>query len=312
MLPIDHEITQDASIGEVVVAATATPTASPRSTARPTTRPGASTEPSQAPQTSAAPSFGQPLIIYGYGPANAAVKLNGIGVSGQVISDHKGYFRFTSIYSLTALYPEICLYGIDIDNKVTMPTCIPPIPPEREVPLEVGPVLLSPTISLSNNNVTAGQDVYLSGYAVPNSNVTIFMQRDKRRSFKLVNEAFAYGLPGYDVQTDDNGYYEAVLPSSHESSYKIYSAGKMGDTVTAKSNTLNFNIISKVVSFWQLLAKLLFNSIMSVIILLQVIVVVILSYLLSKSPRKPYKHIKYSSSDVRQKYLEFLKSKQAL
>ena len=152
------DVTIDASIGQVVVPGTptATPTTGPTQTSTPTAQASPTTRPSSSPSPS--PSLAptqkpvkryqiKPLSIYGYGPKNSKVTLSGLGVSEVTQSDQSGFFRFDRIYSYSFYYPELCLQSVDIDNNATQPSCIPGLPNNSTIPLEVGPILLSPTIS---------------------------------------------------------------------------------------------------------------------------------------------------------------------
>jgi len=313
------DVTNDVTIGQQVVSQTATPTATSASaTSSPSPSPTASSSPKPTTSSESESEFifegspfftgslipisGKPLSIYGYGPAGSLVFLNGIGVSGQVTARRDGYFKFTSIYSHSDKYPELCIQAVDDRKRSTQPVCIPAIPQERLVPIEIGPVLLSPTVSLSSSQVVKGSDVTASGYTIPGSKVSIYFAKDENRSFNLVAEALAYNF-----SSDEKGYFELSIPTETENTYKIFAASRVGDVPTAKSNTLTLTVLSKIISLWQLLWDLLFRSWISLVILLQVVAVVILSYLLFKSSTEPHRITLKKLSKMEKKYLEFLK-----
>lgn len=319
------DITVDTTVGQVVVPSTATPTPVATATTAPTSR--ASATPSATPtspagsQTPQPPLFGRPLSIYGWGPAGSDVNLVGIGVSGNVIAKEDGFFRFESVYSYSPLYPELCIQATDIDKRVTQPVCIPPIPNGNLIPLEVGPVLLSPTLSLSKNSVTQGDHVYISGYSIPSSNINIYLAKKTSKKLTLISEANAFYLPEYQTQTNEKGYFEVSMPSNTESTYKLYASSKMGSENSGKSNTLTYKVLSKAASFWKLLFELLFRSWISVVILVQVILIVFLSHLISESNKRVQRGTSASRSnkrkgekltkmeEIKERYLDLLASK---
>ena len=136
------------------------------------------------------------LSIYGYGPINSEVVLRGFGISEKTIADKTGLFRFNSVYNFTYSYPELCIQSVDREDRVTQPTCIPALPNDNHVPLEVGPILLSPTLSLSNNKVATDSESYLSGKTTPNTEVNIFLARSNdKKTLSLISTANAYSLP---------------------------------------------------------------------------------------------------------------------
>ena len=128
------------------------------------------------------------LSIYGYGPINSEVVLKGFGISEKTISDKTGLFRFSSVYNFTYSYPELCIQAVDSEKRTTQPTCIPPLPNDNLTPLEVGPILLSPTLSLSNNKVVTDSESYLSGKTTPNTKVNIYLA--KKRTKKIIKFGF--------------------------------------------------------------------------------------------------------------------------
>lgn len=297
------EITVDTTVGQVVVQATATPT----STATPTASPVSSSTPTSTPKptTTSQKKFKQnALTIYGYGPINAEVTLKGFGVSEQTVSDSTGLFRFSEIYSFTYTYPELCIQAVDDQKKVTQPSCIPALPSDSLIPLEVGPILLSPTISLSDNKVNEGVSSKLFGKTIPNSKVNIFISKKDSglKSLSLVKEANAYTLPTLAIESDEKGEYEVSLPTSDVAEYKVFASSKYGENLSAKSTTLTFVVVTKIKTFFEAVWDFLLNNKIMAFIFLEVLVFVILFLMALKSTTKRRKG--HSEKD----YLESIKS----
>lgn len=284
------EITVDATIGQVIVTSPApTPTLSP---AGPPMSPPYYPLPSPAPVYiyPTVPPSGPidlpkpknyksiPLSIYGYGPINSEVTLKGFGVSEKTISDSDGLFRFSQIYSLSLKYPELCIQAVDDQNRITQPSCIPALPADSLIPLEVGPILLSPTISISENKVKEGTLAVLTGRTTPNTKVNVFVAKKEGASNKLslVKEVYAYTLPTVEVKSDEKGEYEVSLPTGESAEYKLFASSRFGEYLSAKSNTLTFAVLTELKTFFQRFWDLVVQNKIIAFILLEVVVFVLL------------------------------------
>lgn len=305
------EITVDATVGQVVVSSPApTPTLSPA---------GPPMSPPYYPVATTAPVYTYPtllpvipkpknyksfaLTIYGFGPANSEVTLRGFGVSEKTISDSTGLFRFSEIYSFTHTYPELCIQAVDDLRRVTQPSCIPALPSTNLIPLEVGPILLSPTITVTENKVKEGSEAKLFGKTTPNTKVNIYISKKGGGPNKIsfVKEASAYTLPVLDVKSNEKGEYEVSLPTNDSAEYKIFASTKFGDSPSAKSTTLTFAVVTKLKTFLERLWDFILQNKMTLFILFEVIFFVILFGLALKSTTKSKK--RHNEMD----YLESLK-----
>lgn len=310
------EITIDATVGQVVVTSPApTPTLSPAgppmsppyypipSPAPVYTYPTISpTSPIELPRPKKYKAI--PLTIYGYGPINSEVTLKGFGVSSKTISDSNGLFRFNEIYSLSLKYPELCIQAVDDQNRVTQPSCIPALPVDSLIPLEIGPILLSPTISISENKVKEGTLAVLSGKTTPNTKVNIFVAKKEGmvNKLSLVKEAYAYTLPTVEVNSNEKGEYEVSLPTAESAEYKLFASTKFGEYLSSKSNTLTFAVLTELKTFFQRFWDLAVQNKIIAFILLEVVVFVLLFTQALKSTIKRKRG--HNESD----YLEALKS----
>lgn len=272
------EITNDTTVGQVVVSeSTPTPSVSPT--------PVAATSPTPSPSPKEYYSF--PLTIYGYGPQGATIELKGIGVSESVKTDQNGYFSFSGIYSHTNNYPELCLTGIDTLGRSTQPSCIPGLPISRKVPLEVGPIYLSPTVSLNKNKVTVQDSAVLTGVTSPNVDVLIYVLRtDKNLSYSFVPKVQAFETTAINTKSDDDGNFSLSLPTNSEVDFRIYAFSKYGQYLSTKSTTLEFSVLASLGVAWDDLKRILSENKLLTFIFVEIILVIILLILALKSTTK--------------------------
>ncbi|AKM83258.1 hypothetical protein A2422_00095 [Candidatus Woesebacteria bacterium RIFOXYC1_FULL_31_51] len=237
-------------------------------------------------------TIGSPkMVIYGYAPSNSNVFLNSIGVSSYTQADNDGYYLFDAVYTYDFSYPEICVQAVDEKKRTTQPTCIPPLPAEKLI-YEVGPIFLSPTISLSQNSVVKSEQAYVEGKTSPNKEVNIYIAKNENlKSFSLVDAVNAYYVPVFQSKSNSNGNFAFSLPTSDYSNYKIFVSSRFGDNLSAKSNTLTFVVTSKIESFLdRLLGFILKNKLLSIIIL-EILIVIILIFKLLKLTTRGKKDI---------------------
>lgn len=245
----------------------------------------------------------QSITIYGFGPANSKTNLKGFGVSEETVSDETGLFIFNRIYSLTSTYPELCIQAIDDLGRVTQPTCIPSLPGDNLIPLEVGPILLSPTVSLTKNRVVEGQEAILTGKTTPNTLVNLFVsKRSGLSTLNFVPEVNAYSLPVVNTRSDDEGKFEIGLPTGTEAEYRMFASTKYGENLSAKSNTLTFAVITGIKSLLDKLVSYLITNKMLLVLIVEAVLIVLLFFLALKSSRRVQK--RHTEKD----YLEQLKT----
>jgi len=233
-------------------------------------------------------AIGEPkLTLFGYTSPNALVQLDGQRVSEEVIAEQNGYFFFDRVFlpRPNPQYPELCLTSIDTRSRISFPTCLPPLP-LGPFDITVGPVLLPPTITLSRGSFLPKEQIVAEGLTIPNSGVMIFLANDAaKKSFisRLVPAAFAYTLPQYQTQADQNGRFEFNLPTIKKSNWKIFAGAIWQNSPTPKSNTLNFKIqswldwfLSKVTSLLRAVLGVLRPFLWLIVIMIEVLVVSLL------------------------------------
>jgi len=224
-------------------------------------------------EVSISATIGEPkLTVFGWTSPLALVELKGQRVSELVVADQNGYFYFDRIFLPRANpnYPEICLSVVDRQSRLSsFPTCLPPLP-TGPFEIKVGPVLLPPTLSLEQGEFLPGQQVKASGATFPNSKVKIFLANEtfhlrgeKSRQFggtgvpaagggkhlggEFVKAVYAFSLPQYEIQSDEQGNFEFNLPAGRPASWKVFAAAEYQSSPSPKSNSLNF----KVLGWWE-------------------------------------------------------------
>lgn len=210
--------------------------------------------------------------VFGYAPSGSQVVLSGIGIYDEVIASKNGYFEFNDQFLPINPAYEPCLTAKDKLGRITSPVCIPPIPIDYEV--NMGPVLLPPTISLNQPDYFVGDEITLSGQSVPNTEIRLLMFVDKKVS--IIPQAYAYSIPEINTQTDDKGNYSITLPAFQKESYRVSSKFKKDQDFSPSSNTLRI----KVLPYWMFILvffKYLFlvskQRILEIIIISQIIAV---------------------------------------
>lgn len=190
-------------------------------------------------------TIGEPLfVLYGYTSPKSIVQLTGnAGVSAQTESEENGYFRFTNVY-LLPITTELCLTSIDQSSRTTSPTCIsaPSFPLKGK---EIGPIILSPTISLGKGQFLPEETVEANGRSIPNTEVDVSLFRAEPTLFeRLFPIAFADTLPLYTIKTDKNGYFSFNLPSATSNTFRLFTQAKFNSSPSPKSNTLTFRVLT--------------------------------------------------------------------
>lgn len=225
--------------------------------------------------------------LFGYTSPQAKVNIFAIGLNEETFADNEGYFVFSNRFS-PIIKQDLCLTSTDQLGRVSPPVCIPS-PPSLDNAF-IGPIILSPTISLNNSNFFMGDKVVLSGKAIPNSEVILSLFVDDTKTaehalamLSLVKPVEAITLPKITVKTDKNGDYSLGLPSSTPQYFRVFGQTTYNKSPSPRSNTLHFSILPD----WMILLtyiKLFWESLKQHIleILILTIICLILYYLSKK------------------------------
>lgn len=184
------------------------------------------------------------VSIFGYAGGNDTITAVSPRVYSETSSDENGYFSFTDIL-LDSQTKEICLSAIDKQSRLSHPTCIP-VTPETTI----GPVILSPTISLEYPSGNPTQ-VIITGQTIPSSAVTIVLSRTtKNNPVVIVRDVYA-AAPEKTIKTDKYGYYSIKIPLQTGDKSRVFSRSLFQSSQTPPSSTLTIN--RQLITFFSLL-----------------------------------------------------------
>lgn len=202
------------------------------------------------------------IRLFGYTAPYALVQVEGIRTFAQVSSDKDGYFLIDPL-PVASEAKEICLTTIDSQKRMGFPVCYP-APATHQ---EIGPILLSPILSLSKGILWQNEKGKAEGVTLPNTKVVISFFEIPKNSFfgkfpldnlALIPEVEAANPQVYGF-SDKRGNFSINLPTNKSSSYRLFAKAYFQDAPTNKSASLVFSVepLSKI---WltQILPRLLF------------------------------------------------------
>lgn len=221
----------------------------------------------------------------------------------KTLANETGFFLFESI-SLPEKPQEICLISQDVNQLTSFPLCLPSPPNNQN--FEIEGILLSPTLSLENEEIIKGKTAKASGMTFPNSQIDIYFFIEQKNFIPTTISQIAKGLnffspqtakaadfPVYQIKSNANGYFEFSLPTANLSKNRLFVSAvfpasllpnqtPLKETRSPKSNTLFFQVIGlweilKIffLQLWLSLTKLNWKSPLF-IILLEIIILFIL------------------------------------
>lgn len=225
------------------------------------------------------------FFLFGYTSPRALVTLEGVGVFDQTYANDKGYFEFFNRFSPFSTR-EPCLSSQDQLGRISNPVCLPPFPLDRDV--EIGPVILPPTVYLNKAKYFVGEQIVLSGQTIPNTDVDLSYFIENPSLFSLVKKTYAVAVPRLKVKSDVKGNYSIVLPSSYADSFRIFTQAGFHNQDSARSNTLQVKVLAwwmVIIQFILLLWDLLRSRFFEFFLLLQILALI---WYLFRSYLKPH------------------------
>jgi hypothetical protein len=178
------------------------------------------------------------LIISGYAFPEAYVTITEDGnVIGTVVADKAGYF-YKELFAQEQGIRLIGLFGIDKDNRTTA-TAVYSLDLVSGIDNLLSNVILPPTITLSPQEISQGQQVTLFGYAPPAAVVTIFWQGEELD--QIVADSLGYYQYHYDSVSQAVGTYAlsviAVIDNVVSQPSRIVSLTVMAPVVPTPTQT---------------------------------------------------------------------------
>lgn len=196
--------------------------------------------------------------VFGYTSPEATVQITGVRIYAQTKSDKTGYFEIKDV-GISTQAQELCLISIDSDSRTTLPLCIST--PLGGVEAIIGPLLLPPTLSLSDKQIWQKQKAFAQGKTIPNQTLKLSLfEVDSRNISALIIDklasifhpkALALDLPILNLTSDRNGNFNISLPTFKPVAYRIFAHTIFKDKPTIKSNTLAFLVESKISYFYR-------------------------------------------------------------
>ncbi|GIW63496.1 MAG: hypothetical protein KatS3mg091_298 [Patescibacteria group bacterium] len=210
------------------------------------------------------------IRIYGYTSPLSYVFLTSTGLSDTTLSEQNGYFNFIINYAPENL-KEVCLNSSDQFGRTTNLTCLPIL---LKSGAEIGPIILSPTLSLSKPIYLENDEILISGQTIPNQKVTIKFFKDTATNNPFIKSVFAQETEKYAVTTDaDNqGNYSFSLKKSTKDNlriagYTIYNNQKSPLSYTLRINSYNWwYLIDQYLKIW---LKILKNHLLEIFFILE-------------------------------------------
>ncbi len=217
---------------------------------------------------------GYTFDLNGYSSPFAEVTIEGNGIYDRTTADASGYFAFTNGFSPFSPR-EACLTAKDQLGRISQPVCLAPFPVNYHV--SIGPVLLPPTVSLDNANYFTGDQIVLSGQAIPKTTVSLSLFTDQTAThllslldFHLVKPSYAFSIPQLDTKTDSAGNFSITLPSSKAYKYRLFTQADFKENVSPKSTILNVSVLPFwiiIIQFFILLWNLVRDRILEILIM---------------------------------------------
>lgn len=253
---------------------------------------------------------GNHFFLFGYTSPGALVHLQGLGLEDTTFAQDNGYFEFDNRLS-PFLSRDTCLTSQDQFGRLSPAVCIPPFPVNYDV--NVGPVIMPPTMSLDKNNYYVSEQVVLTGQSIPNSPVSIAYFNNANGALQILSKGHqsqkgtlyakfitpglqpilraletgsiagivdAYSLPPVATVTDEKGNFSFALPSTSANTYRLFTQTEYENQPSPKSITLYLKILPVWMILIQLIGLLwglLMKYIVNILIVLQLIGLIVIT-----------------------------------
>lgn len=215
------------------------------------------------------------FTLFGYTSPYAEVSLIGQGISDQTTANSTGYFEFENRFSPFSSH-EACLSSKDQFGRISTPTCLPPFPTLTNV--NIGPVIIPPTISLDKPGYYVGDEVVLTGQTIPEEDINLAVFTEPQNPFLAglnpIKSVEAYSLPRLNSKSDDKGNFSISLPSSQAQNYRLFTQVNFEDSLSPNSLALKVKILPIwmiIFRFFGFIWNILRSRLLETIIILEII-----------------------------------------
>ncbi len=225
------------------------------------------------------PSLIQRFVLFGYTSPHALVTLNLSEAVYQAYADGTGYFNFVNPIQFSSATKEPCLSSQDQLGRLSSPLCLAPIPPVQDV--NIGPVIMPPTISLDKPHYYVGDEVLLSGQTIPTTSVNLFLftknSSPSLANLSLIKPVEAFIFPQFLSQADNGGNFSVELPSSAAKDYRLFVTTNFQNHTSPQSIILNLSILPIwmiIIEFLRLLWSIITNRLIELIIIVELMALI--------------------------------------
>lgn len=224
------------------------------------------------------------FTLFGYTSPGAKVTISGLGIYDETYADETGYFIFKNRFS--PLSPrEACLTAQDTVGRLSPPVCLPPFPTIYNV--EIGPVIMPPTISVDVGEYLVGDQAILTGQTIPNTDVNFSLFADQSiiekgrnlLSFNLIKNVEAFSLPILETKSDEKGNFSISLPTNHPTTFRAFARSNFEKLFSPKSLTLNVKVLPwwmVIVKFFGLIFGLIKKRLLEILLLVEFVVLILI------------------------------------
>lgn len=184
------------------------------------------------------------FTLYGYTSPFAHVTLEGQGIFDETTADKHGYFIFKNRFS-PGNDREACLIAKDTQGRVSFPVCLPPFPMKKNV--TIGPIILSPSLSLNRGLFTLNDRGTLDGMSIPNTKVAVSFFGEQAEAITI------------NTITDTDGNFSVNFPTDHPQTMRAIATTRFQEYPSGISNTITIDVLPWWMIFLTFLGLLLSN-----------------------------------------------------
>lgn len=187
--------------------------------------------------------------VFGYTAPNTIIQATAARVFATGTSDKTGYFVIDEL-PISAQAKELCIVTVDAERRTGFPLCI--ALPSVSATDVIGPLILSPTISLSKKVIWQNETAVVTGFTLPDTEIQIsFFTQEGTTIAQSISNTIVYllnptaqaaGFPIISGKSDRKGNYSINLPTNRSRKYRVFSKSLFQDIPSIKSQTLSFTI----------------------------------------------------------------------
>lgn len=178
------------------------------------------------------------VTLFGYTSPLATVSMSATNDLGYVRADSTGYFKFDTI-QIPLTTSELCLYAEDRFLRISQPTCIPFF--KSYVRFTIGPILLSPTVTLNKSELEIDEKVVISGSTSQRAKVDLLFFQDSvtwHKKTKIPKKPLRLS-----AVSDELGNFSLAFSSNVPTEGRVIATSYTGNKSSAKSSSLKISFL---------------------------------------------------------------------